>query len=104
MMSSDVTTEISALYYPCIEIHDVNFLKATLLVFGQVKRMVPPRDEVQLRDLDEVREFCETEGPRGHLLTEATIDSGFVLNRQHLLCEKIKSLKDDLHARYSPAR
>ena len=103
-MSPDAATEISALYYPCIEVHDVNWLKATLLVFGQVKRMVPPRGEYQLRDSDEVREFCEIEGPRGRLLTEATIDSGFVLSRQHLLCEKIKNLKDELQARYSQAR
>lgn len=99
----EIATETSALYYPCIEVHDVNWLKATLLAFGQVQRMVPS-EFYQSRDTDEVREFCETEGPRGPLLTEARLNSRLVLGKQHNLCEKIKQHKRKLQKQYSQAR
>jgi hypothetical protein len=44
-----------ALYYPYIHFRDVNWLKASLLCFQQVRRIVPP--EFALNDPDEVSEL-----------------------------------------------
>jgi hypothetical protein len=49
-----------ALYYPYIHFRDVNWLKASLLCFQQVRRIVPP--EFALNDPDEVRELHEQVG------------------------------------------
>ncbi len=46
-----------ALYYPFIHIRDVNWLKATLLLFSQVRRMVPTMFTPS--DGPGVREFAE---------------------------------------------
>ncbi len=46
----------NALYYPYIHIHDVNWLKATLLLFSEVRRMLP--DSFTPNDSDEVRAFA----------------------------------------------
>jgi len=40
-MTKDVAVDRDALYYPFIHITDVNWLKATLLCFPGVRRMVP---------------------------------------------------------------
>ena len=40
-MSAEVALDRDALYYPFIHITDVNWLKATLLCFPGVRRMVP---------------------------------------------------------------
>ena len=46
-----------ALYYPYIHIRDVNWLKATLLMFSQVRRMVPATFTPS--DTPAVEEFAE---------------------------------------------
>jgi hypothetical protein len=46
-----------ALYYPYIHIHDVNWLKATLLLFFEVRRMLPGNFTPD--DSEEVRAFAE---------------------------------------------
>jgi hypothetical protein len=45
----------NALYYPYIHVRDVNWLKATLLCFRQVRRMVPP--DFHLNDLPELKPY-----------------------------------------------
>ena len=40
-MNAGVALDRDALYYPFIHITDVNWLKATLLCFPRVRRMVP---------------------------------------------------------------
>jgi hypothetical protein len=57
------------LYYPYINVRSLNWLKATLLCFPHVLRMVPR--EYLLRDLPEMREFSETEGAAGRPLLQA---------------------------------
>ena len=59
----DVVLDRDALYYPYIHITDVNWLKATLLSFPQVRRIVP-RD-FDLNDSEEVRPFRSGTGARG---------------------------------------
>ncbi len=45
-----------ALYYPYIHIQDVNWLKATLLLFSEVRRMMPVQFTPE--DSEEVRAFA----------------------------------------------
>lgn len=49
-----------ALYYPYIHFRDVNWLKASLLWFQQVRRIVPP--DFAFNDIDEVRELHDLAG------------------------------------------
>ena len=79
-----------ALYYPSIQIHDVNWLKATLLAFPQVRRMVP---RAPVHRFTEIREFCrELEGPRKEpLLVDEATDSPAVYSAQLRLLEVLKS-------------
>ena len=57
-----------ALYYPYIHFQDINWLKATLLCFHQVRRMVPPGFSVN--DSDEVKQFGQLKGSRDQPLIE----------------------------------
>ena len=73
-MNAEVALDRDALYYPFIHITDVNWLKATLLCFPGVRRMVP--QSYVPTDSDAVREFCDVEGPRGEpLLTRVDLFS-----------------------------
>jgi hypothetical protein len=51
------------LYYPYIHIKDSNWLKSTLLWFGQIRRIVP--EQYTLDDPPEVKSFAQTEHPAG---------------------------------------
>ena len=53
-------TDRDALYYPYIHVRDPQWLKATLLVFPHVKRMVPPNFKTE--DESEIQEFMGFEG------------------------------------------
>ncbi len=53
-------------YYPDIHIRDVNWLKATLFCFPQVRRMIPLNFE--LNDIHDVQAFRSLTGPRNELL------------------------------------
>jgi hypothetical protein len=88
-----------ALYYPYIHIHDANWLKATLLCFPKVRRIVPRWFPVV--DSLEVAEFAELEGPRGPLLDSANLDTASVIRAQHELINKIEADLDCMLARYS---
>jgi hypothetical protein len=65
----EVALDRDALYYPYIHVRDVNWLKATLLCFPQVRRIVPK--DFSLNDLPEVRPFLEVTGARGEPLVAA---------------------------------
>jgi hypothetical protein len=52
-----------ALYYPFIHPRDANWVKGTILAFGQLSRIVP--DGYALNDLPEVAELAELAGPDG---------------------------------------
>ncbi|HEX7317760.1 MAG TPA: hypothetical protein VF297_27910 [Pyrinomonadaceae bacterium] len=89
-VSPQVALDRDALYYPYIRIRDVNWLKATLLSFPHVYRMVPAGYE--LADDPRVRPFREVLGPRGRpLLIEAGTSQHTVVERQRALLNKIKS-------------
>src|SRR5690349_19489189 len=95
-----IALDRDALYYPCIQIHDVNWLKATLLCFPQVRRMVPPYFD--LKDSAEIQEFRQVNGPRKEpLLIEEDTNQYIVYQAQKTLLEKIRNYGDEIIQRFS---
>jgi hypothetical protein len=89
-----------ALYYPYIRIRDVEWLKATLLCFPQVRRIVP--DSYMPIDSDEIRVFLNTEGQHGPLLTHsASLMEYPVAMQMGQLGEWMKEHLSELHLRYN---
>jgi hypothetical protein len=93
----------NALYYPYIHVRDVNWLKATLLCFRQVRRMVPP--DFHLNDLPELKPYralaIEVRGEKMPLLTEERTDTAEVYQAQRRLVEELKHHEDVLDQRFS---
>ena len=78
-----------ALYYPYIHIGDVNWLKATLLLFSQVRRMVPelftPSDDPA------VSEFARHFNKQGeYLLRAAAVWEERAVQAQQWLADKLR--------------
>ena len=71
-----------ALYYPYIHITDVDWLKATLLSFPQVRRIVPRGFD--LNDSAEIKPFRSREGARRPLLAEepAELEGAYLAQRR----------------------
>ena len=70
-MDDVIALDRDALYYPYIHIHDVNWLKSTLLCFPSVHRILPDvyvPDGFTASDSEEIKTFCRTVGARGPLL------------------------------------
>src|SRR4051812_22956966 len=88
-----------ALYYPYINVQDVNWLKATLLCFPQVRRMVPPGFDIN--DTKEIESFYRTNGPRGPLLFTEYTNQPSANQAQEVLFAKIASQEDVLIKKYS---
>lgn len=81
-----------ALYYPYIHIRDVEWLKGTLLLFNQVRRMTP----VPGRQVDDgpIDTFTQWRGGRAPLVVSAKLSSKQALAAQvqlaQHLCENAK--------------
>lgn len=87
----DVALDRDALYYPYIHITDVNWLKATLLSFPQVRRIVP--NGFDLNDLEEVRPFLSETGARGDpLLGYEPAEHFSAYQAQERLLERLKEV------------
>ena len=80
----------NALYYPYIHIRDINWLKATLLLFPQVRRMIPYGDYVP-DDPPEIREFATISIRRKPLLTRADLKRPRVVKAQIALAAKLRN-------------
>jgi hypothetical protein len=89
-----------ALYYPYIHIHNENWLKATLLCFRQVRRIVPPHSYTT-RDQQIAHTYATLEGPDGPLLDEANIEAQPVHDAQRELKVKIEANLDQITKRYN---
>lgn len=76
-----------ALYYPYIHIHDVNWLKATLLLFTEVRRMLP--SHFTPADSKEVRAFAEWDDGRPALLSPANLWTLRALAAQEALARRL---------------
>ena len=100
----DVALDRDALYYPYIHIRDVNWLKATLLCFPQVRRVVPT--DFYLNDDEEVRPFRTVRGARGQpLLTEEYTDMQEYGSPVHQAQNRLLKVLEDnaalVHSRFS---
>ena len=96
----DVIEDRDALYYPYIHIRDVNWLKATLLCFPQVRRMVPP--DFFLNDEPEVQQFRANIGPRNEpLISEESTDTSTVEQAQIRLLSRLKADENTICRRFS---
>lgn len=77
-----------ALYYPYIHIKNPNWLKANLLMFPFVERMVPmPQMD---SDKEVIRQFTKDVNNKEPLLRPAPIWSGRAVHAQKVLAEKLK--------------
>jgi hypothetical protein len=76
-----------ALYYPYIHIHDVSWLKATLLLFSELRRMLPM--DFMPSDSQEVRAFAETSDTHPALLTAANLWTSRAINAQEVLARRL---------------
>jgi hypothetical protein len=91
-----------ALYYPYIHIRDANWLKATLLWFQQVRRIVP--EQFTLKDSAEIREFRDVAGPAGPLLIDARLFEEPVRQARTNLLKQIEDNLDTIVKKYSKNR
>jgi hypothetical protein len=102
-MTRSTALDRDALYYPYIHIKDVNWLKATLLCFPGVRRMVP--DDYVPNDPEEVQEFCELRGPRDSpLLTTVDPFSPGARRAEENLLIKLEANDQLVRSKYSKAR
>lgn len=79
----------NALYYPYIHVRDAEWLKATLLLFKQVRRMVPARDVEG--DTPEIQPFTRPHGGREPLLQPADLGSDRVRRAQQRLIRLLRT-------------
>jgi hypothetical protein len=77
-----------ALYYPYIHLHDVDWLKKTLLFFDQVRRMTPVYGP-QPNDSSEILPFTQPHGGRDPLLTSTDLSLPRVVRAQSDLAQRI---------------
>jgi hypothetical protein len=101
-MTQTTALDRDALYYPYIHIQDANWLKATLLCFPSVRRMVPGNYEPD--DSHVVREFCELMGPRKQpLLSSVDLFTKGAMKAEANLLEKLKANDELIRKKYSKA-
>jgi len=100
---TDIALDRDALYYPYIHIRDANWLKATLLSFPQVRRIVPRG--FSLNDAPEIRPFLRATGARGEpLLSEEPANAQGAYDAQGRLLEKLAAMPPELLEKYSRNR
>ncbi|MFY9622527.1 MAG: hypothetical protein WAQ99_22110 [Pyrinomonadaceae bacterium] len=101
MVEPQTVPERAALYYPYIHIHNENWLKATLLCFKQVRRIVP--NLYTTRDRSTVEAYTSLKGPNGPLLDTADVFAPAVHDAQRALKAKIESNLDEIKKRFQKA-
>ena len=96
-MSDNRIASLGALYYPYIHIQDLNWLKANLLMFPFVSRMIPldftPRDD------EGIRPFTKWHNDREPLLRRADLWSERSIEAQSILAKKLQRDSEDLEFR-----
>lgn len=100
---NETAQDRDALYYPYIHIQDPDWLKATLLCFPGVRRMIP--QNFLPDDSRTVREFCEIIGPRNTpLLSSVDLFSKSARDAELKLLEKLKENDAFIRSRYSKTK
>lgn len=98
-MAGDVAKDRDALYYPNLHIRDGNWLRATLLCFSKVYRIVPTGFFPQ--DSQDIVSFCRVDGRRGPLLDQVSPwDSALSIEAQERLVDKLETHKDLITRNY----
>jgi hypothetical protein len=101
--TNEIALDRDALYYPFLRIPDANWLKATLLCFPHIHRMVP--STFDLADPEEIRAFTKVKGPRGEpLLIDDEPGGGMVDVAQYRLLAKMKEDFKAIYRKYSFAK
>lgn len=102
-MTGNTALDRDALYYPYIHIQDVNWLKATLLCFPGVRRMIPGNYTPD--DSHDIKQFCDLKGPRDMpLLSSVNLFSDGAMSAENRLLEKLKANDEFIRVRYSKAK
>jgi hypothetical protein len=89
-----------ALYYPYIHIRDMNWLRANLIIFPHIQRMLP--FNYSPLDGDGIEEFTRCFGDKEPLLQPANIFTDRVIDAQRVLASKLKrdSESEDFKERF----
>jgi hypothetical protein len=87
-MSMTQSKPAGALYYPYIHIQDPNWLRANLLIFPRIKRMVP--EEFVPIDSPEIREFTIWQGNNEPLLQPVDLNTERSLKAQRKLASMLQ--------------
>jgi len=87
-MNGNQPIATGALYYPYIHIRDLNWLKANLLIFPNIRRMIPINFTPD--DAYEIREFTEYVDDKPPLLQPADLGSDRSLQAQENLASKLR--------------
>ena len=99
MIESETIPERAALYYPYIHIHNANWLKATLLCFKQVVRIVP--SSYTTRDRATIKPYTSLQGRNGRpLLDTADIFASEVHDAQRALRANIEANLDEIKRKF----
>ena len=77
-----------ALYYPYIHLRDADWSKATLLWFGQIRRIAP--EGFVFKDLPEIAALAGAEGPNGYLIQSARLTDRRVTDANRSLLQRIQ--------------
>jgi hypothetical protein len=107
-MPNAIALDRDALYYPYIHVHDVNWLKSTLLCFPSIHRILPDvyvPDGFTESDSEEIKQFCRTKGARGALLQPCkSVHSYAPANAANELQRKIESRREFFVNTYSRSK
>lgn len=92
-MSTPTRSSAGALYYPHIHIQNPDWLRANLILFPVVKRMVP--FDWEPNDGDPIRPFAMPWGNREALLQPANLQSSRAIQAQNDLAAKLRRDAED---------
>jgi hypothetical protein len=99
MAGAAVAIDRYALYYPYIHLRDANWSKATLLWFGQIRRIAPVG--FVFKDLPDIAPLANAQGPNGYLIQSARLGDQKVADANRTLLELIQKNLPRLQAKFA---
>jgi hypothetical protein len=99
MAGTAVAIDRYALYYPYIHLRDANWSKATLLWFGQIRRIAPVG--FVFKDLPGIEPLAKAKGPNGYLIQSARLGDQKVADANRTLLELIQKNLAQLQAKFA---
>lgn len=99
MSDKAVAVDKYALYYPYIHLRDPNWSKATLLWFGQIRRIAPAG--FVFSDLPEIAALARAEGAQGHLIQSARLTDRKVVDANRSLLKRIQDHLSQLQGKFA---